>query len=86
MTKSETGNAEEIAMPYVRVLSKYRDQIKKLAISNPTTSISKEQLVLSDNVRDEGLIPLGVSLEDRNSAHGEPALVKFVPASKLIAV
>jgi cysteinyl-tRNA synthetase len=82
--KGESSNAEETAMPYVRVLSKYRDQVKKLSISNPNDSISKELLSISDTVRDD-LVPLGVSLEDRNSANDEPALVKFVSPTELIA-
>lgn len=84
-TTTASGDVEETAMPYVRVLSKYRDAVKQLAINNHSASISKELLSLSDNVRDEDMVPLGISLEDRNSANGEPALVKFVPAEQLIA-
>jgi len=84
-TSSENLNKEEAAIPYVRVLSKFRDAMKRLAIANTSLPISREILALSDTIRDDDLVSLGVSLEDRNSARGEPALVKFAPVETLIA-
>ncbi|KZS93988.1 hypothetical protein SISNIDRAFT_440373 [Sistotremastrum niveocremeum HHB9708] len=78
---------EEIAMPYIRILSKFRTEIKALAISSKSTSpeLSSQLLALSDSVRDDDLVNLGVSLEDRNISIGEMPLIKFVPASELLA-
>lgn len=78
---------EEIAMPYIRILSKFRTEIKALAISSKSTSpeLSSQLLALSDSIRDEDLVNLGVSLEDRNISLGEMPLIKFVPASELLA-
>ncbi|PWW73779.1 cysteinyl-tRNA synthetase [Tuber magnatum] len=83
-TISSTG-AEEIALPYLRTLSAFRDNVRTLAISNPEDVISKDILLLSDRLRDHDLASLGVALDDRDSAKGAPALIKFVPAGELVA-
>ncbi|TDL29078.1 cysteinyl-tRNA synthetase [Rickenella mellea] len=78
-------SSADAAMPYVQVLSKFRDRLKMLAIANPDSAISADLLALSDSVRDEQLIPLGVSLEDRNTTIGEPALIKFADPEDLLS-
>jgi len=83
-TSSSTG-AEDIVLPYLRVLSTFRDNVRTLAISNPKDAISKDLLLLSDRLRDHDLANLGVALDDRDSANGAPALIKFAPAEELIA-
>ncbi|RPA95864.1 cysteinyl-tRNA synthetase [Choiromyces venosus 120613-1] len=83
-TTSSSG-AEEIALPYLRTLSTFRDNVRTLAIANPKDSISKDLLLLSDRLRDHDLANLGVALDDRDFAKGAPALIKFVPAEELIA-
>ncbi|KAJ6591709.1 cysteinyl-tRNA synthetase [Mycena vulgaris] len=85
---SNIGSAqpqESIALPYVRVLSQFRDRVKQCALADGSAKISQDLLRLSDNLRDNEFIPLGVSLEDRNSAVGEPALVKMGPPAELVA-
>ncbi|KAJ7129220.1 cysteinyl-tRNA synthetase [Mycena epipterygia] len=76
---------ESIALPYIRVLSQFRDRVRQRALADASSDMSQDLLHLSDSLRDHDLIPLGVSLEDRNSAIGEPALVKMGPAAELIA-
>ena len=53
---------DEILMPYLSVLSAFRDEVRSKAIENaPLTDFLK----LSDRLRDEDLIPLGVALDDQ---------------------
>ncbi|CCD25716.1 cysteine--tRNA ligase NDAI_0F03980 [Naumovozyma dairenensis CBS 421] len=68
----ESGSIEDVAMPYVKCLSTFRDQIRSLAISGADV---KEFLKLTDNVRDQDLLNLNVALDDRN---GQSALIKFL--------
>lgn len=79
------AGAETLLMPYLRALSAFRDSVRQLAIANPRDSASADLLLLSDRLRDYDLAALGVALDDRDSAVGKPALVKFVPAEELIA-
>lgn len=78
-------NTDELVMPYLRALSAFRDAVRQLAIANPKDTASSELLTLSDKLRDYDLAVLGVALDDRDSADGKPALIKFVPAEELIA-
>lgn len=84
-TASGAAGVEDLVMPYLRALSAFRDAVKQLAIANPKDTASKELLLLSDRLRDYDLAKLGVSLDDRESAVGMPALIKFAPAEELIA-
>ncbi|CZT03916.1 probable cysteinyl-tRNA synthetase [Rhynchosporium agropyri] len=74
-----TTDPEVLAMPYLRAVSRIRDELRKLA---PTSSSKKEILVLSDQIRDNDLTNLGVYLDDRTD--GQSALIKFIPASELL--
>jgi cysteinyl-tRNA synthetase len=78
-------NKQAVILPYVQALSQFRDNVKHLAISNKTQPVCQELLKLSDNVRDDQLLQLGVNLEDRDSSIGEPALIKFGDPAELIA-
>jgi len=82
---SSVQDKQSVIYPYVQAFSQFRDQVKHLAISNKTQSVSQELLKLSDTVRDDQLLQLGVSLEDRDSAIGEPALIKFGDPAEFIA-
>jgi cysteinyl-tRNA synthetase len=55
---------EEVVMPYLRVLSSFRDGVRRLAISKGDGA-AKETLALCDKVRDSDLMPLGVALDDQ---------------------
>ncbi|EGX51545.1 hypothetical protein AOL_s00054g244 [Orbilia oligospora ATCC 24927] len=79
-----TGEAdkETIAMPYVRVLSSFRDSVRAVAMQEKATPAGKTLLQLCDKVRNDDLPVLGVSLDDRE---GGAALVKFVSAEQLLA-
>lgn len=70
---------EEVVLPYARVLSAFRDQVRQLARS---AAPHNELLKLADKLRDEDLIDLGVSLEDQDDGR---ALVKLVPPAQLHA-
>jgi cysteinyl-tRNA synthetase len=50
------------------VLSTFRDNVRELAMKKDASS--KDYLVLSDKVRDEDLVPLGIALDDQE---GEPS-------------
>lgn len=71
--ESEFGNIskEDVAMPYVKVLSQFRDSVRELAIAKKQPA---EFLALSDTLRAD-LINLGISLDDRPNGG---ALVKFL--------
>jgi cysteinyl-tRNA synthetase len=81
-TVSATGtkDPEKLANPYLRLVSKTRDELRKLA---PTSTQKKTLLLLSDRIRDEDLFNLGVYLDDRSVDQG--ALIKHVPKSELLA-
>ncbi len=53
---------EEVLMPYLRALSAFRDDIRKLALGNASP---KEILELCDRLRDNELVDLGVALDDQ---------------------
>lgn len=76
---SAAVNKEELLMPYLRALSTFRDAVRNLARSNAPAS---EYLKLSDALRDNDLVDLGISLEDTEDGQ---ALVKLVPAAQLQA-
>jgi cysteinyl-tRNA synthetase len=71
---------EALVMPYLRSVSRIRDEIRKLA---PTSPSKKQILALSDRIRDDDLTNLGVYLDDRGEDQG--ALIKFVPKEELLA-
>ena len=51
-------------MPYLRVLSSFRDGVRRLAIAGGNNAL-KNILLLSDQLRDVDLVPLGVALDDQ---------------------
>ena len=55
---------EEILMPYLGVLSSFRDNVRQLAIGKGDTAL-KDILALCDKLRDSDLVPLGVALDDQ---------------------
>ncbi|CAJ2507597.1 Uu.00g087830.m01.CDS01 [Anthostomella pinea] len=73
---------EQLGLPYLRAVSKLRDELRRIvATVLPETKASI--LALSDRIRDFDLTNLGVYLDDRPD--GQPSLIKFIPASELIA-
>ncbi|RHZ79280.1 hypothetical protein Glove_150g98 [Diversispora epigaea] len=76
--KQKSVNKEEIVLPYLRVLSNYRDNIREYSRQKKDYS---EFLKLSDNLRDVELIEFGVSLDDQEDGK---ALIKFVNREELI--
>lgn len=75
-----SSDPESLVLPYVRAISKIRDEIRRLA---PESKHKKEILALSDQIRDEDLTNLGVYLDDRSD--GQAALIKFIPKEELLA-
>ncbi|KAK9370943.1 tRNA synthetases class I (C) catalytic domain-containing protein [Lipomyces kononenkoae] len=71
---------QDIVMPYLKALSNYRDEIRRNAIAKAPYS---DFLQASDRVRDEDLLKLGVSLDDREGS--QAALIKFVDKAELLA-
>ncbi|CAG8805122.1 24719_t:CDS:10, partial [Cetraspora pellucida] len=71
-------NREEVVLPYLRVLSSFRDNVRDLARQQKGHG---EFLALSDKLRDIDLVNLGVSLDDQEDGK---ALIKFVDKDVLI--
>lgn len=71
---------EAVLMPYLRALSAFRDSVRKLARDGASNS---DILALSDRLRDQEMVDLGVALDDQEDGQ---ALVKLVPAEQLRAV
>lgn len=63
---------EDVVLPYVKCLSRFRDDVRKLAIGK---SEVHEFLKLTDHLRNDELLKLNVLLDDRGE-HG--ALVKLI--------
>ena len=57
-----TSQREAILMPYMRTLSTFRDEVRRNAMAKQPHS---EFLELTDRLRDEELVPLGVALDDQ---------------------
>lgn len=64
------GSSEEVALPYVKAFSQFRDSVRALAIKGNY----KDVLLETDSIRSE-LVNLGVSMDDRPNGS---ALVKFL--------
>ncbi|KAJ5050752.1 uncharacterized protein L3040_002623 [Drepanopeziza brunnea f. sp. 'multigermtubi'] len=77
---SGSKDPEFLVYPYIRAISKIRDELRKLA---PTSPSKKEILSFSDQIRDDDLTSIGVYLDDRGE--GQSALPKFIPAAELLA-
>lgn len=80
IVSSGPSDPETISMPYLRSISRMRDELRKLAPTSP--SHKKAILSLSDKIRDEYLTNIGIYLDDRPD---QPSLIKFVPKAELIA-
>lgn len=78
-----TRDPETLALPYIRAVSRLRDELRRIATTPAAASKKKEILALCDRIRDQDLSDLGVYLDDRPD--GQPSLVKFVPAAQLRA-
>lgn len=63
---------EDIALPYVRCLSYFRDEVRQLAMNKAPSS---QFLQATDRLRDEELVALNVAVDDRQ---GQASLVKFL--------
>lgn len=64
-------------MPYLGVLSSFRDDVRQLAIGKGDTAL-KDILALCDKLRDSDLVPLGVALDDQE---GKPTLIHTLSIS-----
>jgi cysteinyl-tRNA synthetase len=74
---------EKLALPYIRAVSRLRDELRRLVSSNSLDKSSKAAiLMIADRIRDYDLADLGVQLDDQVD---KPSLVKFVPAARLVA-
>ncbi|KAH6691326.1 cysteinyl-tRNA synthetase [Plectosphaerella plurivora] len=80
---SGSRDLDQLALPYARAVSSLRDELRRIV---PTASADSKKaiLALTDRIRDEDLTNEGVYLDDR--ADGKSSLIKFVPASELIAL
>lgn len=78
-SQSSSHNKEEDIMPYVKVLSNFRDRVRQISIEKNDSGLA-EILKLCDKIRDEECVDLGVALDDQNSGK---ALVKLVNPDEL---
>lgn len=68
----QENSKEELVLPYVKCLAKFRDEVRQLGIGKAD---ARKFLELTDRLRDEELLKLNVLLDDRN---GQGALVKLI--------
>nr|CAD7454614.1 unnamed protein product [Timema tahoe] len=73
----QTTNVEEIVMPYLTILAKFRDSVRIQARQLQASEILKE----CDRLRDDVLPNVGVRLEDHE---GHPSAVKMVDRETLL--
>ncbi|KAK9435501.1 cysteinyl-tRNA synthetase [Metarhizium brunneum] len=81
IVSSGTRDIEELSLPYIRVVSQIRDELRRI-VSSQTAENKKAILAIADRIRDVDLTNLGVSLDDRPD--NQPSLIKFIPAAELI--
>ncbi|KAH9485083.1 putative cysteine--tRNA ligase [Psilocybe cubensis] len=74
------ANREEILMPSLRILSSFRDNVRKLAMAKGDNAL-KDILALCDKLRDNDLVSVGVALDDQEDGK---ALVKLVHPAELM--
>ncbi|KAJ2964638.1 hypothetical protein NQZ79_g523 [Umbelopsis isabellina] len=72
------ANLDDAIMPYLNVLSTFRDNVRQFAKEKKTHT---DFLALSDKLRDDDLVELGVLLDDQEDGK---ALVKLVDKQELI--
>jgi cysteinyl-tRNA synthetase len=80
LESSGTRDPEALASPYLRSVSRIRDELRNLAIKSES---KKQILTLSDHIRDNYLFNLDVWLDDRPDGQGSP--IKFIRKEELIA-
>lgn len=80
--ESGSRNIERLSLPYLRGVSRLRDELRRL-VSSQAADTKKALLALTDRIRDQDLTNLGVYLDDRPD--NQPSLIKFIPAAELIA-
>lgn len=73
----QSGNLEEMVMPYLTAFARFRDQVRQSARELKATPI----LSLCDDVRDNVLPNVGVRLED---LEGQPSVIKLVDRDTLM--
>lgn len=78
--QGSSASSEDVILPYLKVLSTFRDTVRTKAIEKAPYS---EFLQATDKIRNEDLIDLGVSLDDRTDG---PALIKFLDAGEKQAI
>jgi cysteinyl-tRNA synthetase len=79
LESSGTKDHEALALPYLRSVSRIRDELRNLA---PKSESKMQILTLSDQIRDNYLFNLGVWLDDRPD---QGALIKLIPKEELVA-
>ncbi|XP_039294913.1 cysteine--tRNA ligase, cytoplasmic isoform X3 [Nilaparvata lugens] len=72
------GNVETVLMPYLKIISNFRDEVRSHARQVKATDILKA----CDALRDDILPNVGVRLED--GPEGQPTAVKFVDKEQLL--
>lgn len=84
LEKQGEQDIEKLALPYVRAVSRQRDELRRIVSSEPALDKSSKAAILelADRIRDYDLADLGVQLDDQID---RPSLIKFVPAARLIA-
>lgn len=78
---ADSQSKEAVLTPVLDVFSSFRDAVRDAARKEKSEA-SKEVLALSDALRDEGLPPLGIRLEDRGS--NQSSIWKFEDSASLV--
>lgn len=84
LEKRGEQDIEKLALPYIRAVSRQRDELRRIVSSETALDKSSKAAILglTDRIRDYDLADLGVQLDDQLD---RPSLIKFAPAAKLIA-
>ncbi|TID26160.1 hypothetical protein CANINC_002855 [Pichia inconspicua] len=78
---SESHSREAIAMPFVQILSGFRDAVRTAAMNSESFEELKRVIMeRCDRVRDDELLSVGVAVDDRKDGSG--ALIKFLTAAE----
>ncbi|KAK2608381.1 cysteinyl-tRNA synthetase [Conoideocrella luteorostrata] len=81
IVSSGTRDIERLALPYLRVVSQIRDELRRI-VASQAAETKQAILTITDRIRDADLTNLGVYLDDRPD--NQPSLIKFIPAAELI--
>lgn len=80
-TEGSSNDQDAIKLQFAQVISNIRDKIRQFGIS----AKNNELLALSDRIRDDDLLNLGISIDDRTEGKGLVKILSSAEQEQLIA-